>query len=602
MLILGINFGHEASATIIQNGRILAAIEEEKVSRIKQDFGWPRLSIDRLFAEYKLEKSDVDIVAIGGYCNETMQPGAIDYYFSKAKRDKYLNFADRIFAYSRLKSSAIDVARNEEIFLAATRQEGFINAKVVFHKHHLCHAASAYYASPIDVDLVVTCDGHGDGESFNFYTPTDHGLNLVKSFDHSVSIGQFYGAITHLLGFKPTRHEGKITGLAAYGRPTELVDRFYRLWSCEGGTLHRYPFGAVDAQFKELELDKSLPLKTRINVSQDELESVYHKTYYVLLGWLRKNTEGSSKEDIAFACQRVTERIIMEQTTAVIRDLFGTRRVSVALAGGVFSNVRVNQKLYELEEVANIFVQPAMGDSGVGMGAAMLSHLDTSKADRRGRCFAFKNTYWGPDYASEVPKFISDAGNNPALAVTVMEEPAKYVARKLADNCIVGFWEGRMEWGPRALGARTIMLNTFDRTVNDSLNKRLDRTEFMPFAPVVLDYMAKEYFPSYDPSVPAADYMTITYDTAEAYKERLQAVVHVDGTARPQVIRRGDNEYYYDILDEFCRITGCGSVVNTSFNAHEEPIVSSPEVSLKALLSNRIDALVVGKHFITLAK
>ena len=157
-----------------------------------------------------------------------------------------------------------------------------------------------------------------------------------------------------------------------------------------------------------------------------------------------------------------------------------------------------------------------------------------------------------------------------------------------------------MEWGPRALGRRSIILNTFDRTVNDTINKRLNRTEFMPFAPSVIDNAAPRYFPRYNPECPAADYMTITYDVAPEYHKLLQAVVHVDGTARPQIVRRDTNPYYYDILDEFQRQTGCGAIVNTSFNVHEEPIVSTPQSAYKALKEKRIDVLVLEDYLIIL--
>ena len=154
----------------------------------------------------------------------------------------------------------------------------------------------------------------------------------------------------------------------------------------------------------------------------------------------------------------------------------------------------------------------------------------------------------------------------------------------------------RLEWGPRALGARTILLNTFDKSVNKSLNDRLSRTEFMPFAPVVLDFKAKEYFPNYDEKIPAADYMTITYDTEKKYHQKLQAVVHIDGTARPQVIRKEINEYYYNILKEFYDLSGCAALVNTSFNAHEEPILSDPYTGINALKTNRVDFLVMDDY------
>ena len=183
-----------------------------------------------------------------------------------------------------------------------------------------------------------------------------------------------------------------------------------------------------------------------------------------------------------------------------------------------------------------------------------------------------------------------------------MDAPAKEIAQMLMDNQVVGFWHGTMEWGPRALGRRSMILNTFDRTVNDSVNKRLNRTEFMPFAPSIIDYMMETYIPSYKKDCPAADYMTVTYDVDPKYHDQLQAVVHVDGTARPQAVKKETNPYYYEIIDEFYKLSGCGAIVNTSFNAHEEPIVSGPEVAYKALKEDRIDSLVIDNYLILVKK
>ncbi|MAO32383.1 MAG: carbamoyltransferase, partial [Crocinitomicaceae bacterium] len=166
----------------------------------------------------------------------------------------------------------------------------------------------------------------------------------------------------------------------------------------------------------------------------------------------------------------------------------------------------------------------------------------------------------------------------------------------LYKNKIIGLWNGPLEWGPRALGNRSIILNTFDKTVNDTLNKRLNRTEFMPFAPVVLDKCAKKYFPKYEFKVPAADYMTITYDTDPKYHDLLQATVHIDGTARPQVVNKHISPLYYSILNEFHNISGCGAMVNTSFNAHEEPILSNPTTAINSLLTERVDYLVMENY------
>ena len=178
------------------------------------------------------------------------------------------------------------------------------------------------------------------------------------------------------------------------------------------------------------------------------------------------------------------------------------------------------------------------------------------------------------------------------------DNASELIAKKLADNKIIGLWHGSMEWGPRALGNRSLILNTFDRSVNDTLNKRLNRTEFMPFAPSVLDTVIKTYMPKYSEECPAADYMTITYDVDPKYHDILQAVVHVDGTARPQVVKRSTNPFFYDIITEFYKLTGCGAIVNTSFNTHEEPIVSSPMSAFSALVDDRIDILVLDKYMI----
>jgi carbamoyltransferase len=212
--------------------------------------------------------------------------------------------------------------------------------------------------------------------------------------------------------------------------------------------------------------------------------------------------------------------------------------------------------------------------------------------------YRFLDTYFGPDYSVELKLFIKNIDLGKYKITDMGSNAAKHIAKLMNDNRIVGFWHGSMEWGPRALGKRSMILNTFDRTVNDSLNKRLNRTEFMPFAPSVIDYMVKTYMPKYEPKDLAADYMTITYDVAPEFHEVLQAVVHIDGTARPQVVKKESNAYYYDIIDEFYKLTGCGAIVNTSFNVHEEPIVSSPKSAFKALQDDRVDVLVLDSYLI----
>jgi carbamoyltransferase len=248
--------------------------------------------------------------------------------------------------------------------------------------------------------------------------------------------------------------------------------------------------------------------------------------------------------------------------------------------------------LYEHPKVENIFIHPAMGDSSLAVGNAVLADISENNRKPDQNHYQISTTFLGADYSEDLEKFVANFSDR-TIEMRKMESPDEEISELLQQNKIVGLWTGRMEWGPRALGRRSIILNTFDRDVNNVLNDRLNRTEFMPFAPVVLDYMAKTYFPKYDPKVPAADYMTITYDTTPAYHELLQATVHVDGTARPQIVHRDTSPMYYDIINKFYKSTDCAALVNTSFNAHEEPILSSPETAIRALKTNRVDYLVM---------
>ncbi len=602
MNILGINFGHDAAATLIKNGKIVLSIEEEKISRVKQDFGWPQQAIDVILSQTALKPTDIDVVAVGGFIYQELGANEIKFRFNKTKGSKRLEYIDRVLAYVGLTGDRF-TDKNKAIFEQEVKEKGFTKAKVAFYNHHLCHAAGAYYCAPFTPDLVITCDGQGDGESFNFYA-ADEQLHLkpIVINGQEVSVGAFYSCITQLLGFRPTRHEGKITGLAAYGKPSILEEQFMSLFSYKDNRLTRYPFDQVEELWKQYDLASKLNLTHKINLqtSESSVGVDYTKRYEILKAKIEELSKGWSKEDIAYACQKVAEQVVVNETKRIIQSSFKGKKITIGLAGGVFANVRINQMIYEMPEVANVFVQPAMGDSGLSIGAAILCDIESSPKPVSATDYRITHTYLGPDYDAQVESFTKKITHE--ATVEKMENPAKQIAQMMKDNLVVGFWQGSMEWGPRALGKRSMILNTFDRTVNDSVNKRLSRTEFMPFAPSIIDYMMKTYIPSYDSECPAADYMTITYDVAPEFHEQLQAVVHVDGTARPQSVTKSTNPYYYEIIDEFYKLTGCGAIVNTSFNAHEEPIVSTPESAYKALKEDRIDVLVLDQFKITMKK
>lgn len=600
MNILGINFGHDAAATLIQNGKIICSIEEEKISRVKQDYGWPVNAIEVILQQNKLDKKNIDLIAVGGMIYHELGPNEIRFRFDKKKSTKQKEYLNRVLSYIGLTGNRFD-DKNKNIFIEEVKKLGFTKAEVSFYNHHLCHAAGAYYCSPFTPDLVITCDGQGDGESFNFYKSENDALVPLVIHGHEVSVGAFYSTITQLLGFRPTRHEGKITGLAAYGKPNVLEDEFYHLFKRKNGKLTRFPFNNLEKYWQEYKIEDQLTLSEKINyqTSEGDIGIEYTKRYEILKAHIAKISKGWSKEDIAYACQKVAERIVVEETKFVLDTHFKGKKVSIGLAGGVFANVRINQMIYEMPEVSNVFVQPAMGDSGLSIGAALLADIEHHQTKHLAN-YKFTNTYIGPDYNAQVTSFIKNI--NHEAEVELMENAPHQIAQMLKDNLVVGFWQGSMEWGPRALGKRSMILNTFDRTVNDSVNKRLSRTEFMPFAPSIIDYMMTTYIPDYKDDCPAADYMTITYNVKSEYHDLLQAVVHVDGTARPQRVIKETNPYYYDIIDEFYKLTGCGAIVNTSFNAHEEPIVSTPESAYKALKEDRIDVLVLDLYKIVIKK
>jgi carbamoyltransferase len=598
MTILGINFGHDASAVLMKGSQVLGAIEEEKMSRKKQDFGWPALATAVLLEQNGLSANEVDVVAFGGYNFNELGLNEIRYRFSKDAWHRILEVSSRILAYYGLSSRKVSAA-NRAVFEQYVRKLGFSKAHTAFFNHHFCHAYSAFCAAPFRADLVITADGQGDQESFNFYkNAAGERLEAISVNSFKYSIGQFYSTVTGLLGFRPNRHEGKITGLAAYGKPTKLVERFRQLFfQDEQDNFRRLPDEQLEAWWEQYGLGQRLSWRTKVNFNSESAHGEhYARNSHALLAWMEQETSGFSKEDIAYACQAVTEEVMVEEARRILNRYFPNEKVKIALAGGVFANVRVNQKIAEMPEVTDVFVQPAMGDAGLSLGAAYLADLEQNPVADPAR-YVFSDTYLGPDFGTEIADWLRHLPVG--FKAQKMESPARDIAQLLFENKIVGFWQGRMEWGPRALGSRSIILNTFDRTVNDSLNQRLNRTEFMPFAPSVIDRAAKKYFPKYDAQHPAADYMTITYDVDPMYHELLQAVTHVDGTARPQIVRRATNPYYYDILDAFERLSGCGAIVNTSFNAHEEPIVSTPQVAFKALQQNRIDFLVLEEYLIS---
>ncbi|TVP45079.1 MAG: carbamoyltransferase [Gemmatimonadales bacterium] len=567
---LGISDHYISGAAIIDRGQVLAAVAEERLARMKMVMGFPRLAIAEVLRMTGTTAADLDRVVVASEWGHFLD-GHVDFsggvfgveegwlrslFFAVGSRlsglRSRLPILERL--YFDLRKPAF--ARRRDRIRAVLRDEFGFSGPVEFVPHHLAHAAGAFLASGFGEGLVVTLDGAGDGDSSHVYDVRDGKwtlLHAVPSFD---SLGDYYGYVTQISGFKAGKHEGKITGLAASGEPRyrDVLDRFIRF---EGGSI--------------------------VNVGNTFRHAALRKLRRAL-------PSDFSREDLAASMQSVAEDIATRYV-AHWREKTGHTRI--ALAGGVFANVKVNQRIHEIEGVESVFVYPAMSDEGIAAGAALWHGRDTAPSTSREgeprRCF--DQVYLGPEYTPDEIRAALKAGG---VDFTQPEDPVGAVADLLARGFVVARFAGRMEYGPRALGNRSILYRPDEPSVNDWLNGRLGRTEFMPFAPAVLWEDAPLYFEGLPGAEDAARFMTITFNCTPLMRERCPGVVHIDGTARPQLVRESDNPSYYAIIREFKRLTGLSCIVNTSFNIHEEPIVCTPDDAVRAFRVGHLDALAIG--------
>lgn len=566
MRVLGISDHFISGAAVIEDGRIVSAINEERLARQKMVMGFPWKSITSAMEIAGVGPDEIDRVAVasewghflGEYVDFSNGVFGVDegvvrnLFFSVGSRlsglRSRLPLLERLYYDLRRPS----FAKRRDTIREVVRKEFGITGPVDFVSHHLAHAAGAYHASGFRDGLMVTLDGAGDGHSSHVYEVGDgewRHLHSVPSFD---SLGDYYGYVTQISGFKAGKHEGKITGLAAYGEPRyrEILDRFIRY---EEGTMVNVGNTFRHAALKKLEA--ALP-------------------------------DDFSREHLAATIQEVAEDV----TTDYIRYWRDrTGQSNIGLAGGVFANVKINQRVLQIEGVESVFVFPAMSDEGIAAGAALVKFHEHGGDAGPDRCI--ENVYLGPEFSEEE---IQAALRSEGVEYSRPENYEAEVARLIADGRVVARFDGRMEYGPRALGNRSILYRPDEPEVNDWLNKRLRRTEFMPFAPAALAEDAHLYFEDMEGAEDTARFMTITFDCTDRMKEDCPGVVHVDGTARPQVVHESDNPAYYRIIREFKEITGLSCIVNTSFNIHEEPIVCTPHDAIRAFKIGHLDVLSIG--------
>src|SRR5262245_29125156 len=563
MLILGVNNGVDGGAALIDDGRVLSCINEERLNRKKNFWGPPLLAIEAVLRDAGVSARDVEHVAQSSISSG----GGPHLRFEEPPPMKRLIEYVSLLPFSHsdwVKHAYLGTSthRRRDAVVDRRLRELGCHAPKRYIEHHHCHAATAYYCSPYgdlpeDV-LVVTADGTGDGICHSFATVTpEH--RLVRRHQSMIfhSIAEVYGYITHNLGFRYNRHEGKITGLAAYGDSSKTIGVFRQVMGYDPERLElrcRVPWGRPGARM------------------------------------LRRMLEGHTREDVAAGVQHAIEEVMAGLVGAALR-LYPKKYV--CLAGWLFCNVRLNQVLRELPGVEDVYVHPGMADTGQGLGAALGLWAELSE---RPTPVPLRHVYLGPSFSdAEIEAELRTRGLAYRRCADVHAETAELLARKK----IVARFHGRMEYGPRALGHRSIMYDTSDKTVNDWLNKRLGRTEFMPFAPILLKDRASEFLERWDDETSvAAQFMTITYRMTPRGQVHSPAITHVDGTARPQVVTQDDNPDCHRILTAYEARTGRPILVNTSFNMHEEPIVCTPGDAVSAFQRGHLDALSIGPFLV----
>jgi carbamoyltransferase len=564
MVVLGIHDGHDASACLLRDGQVVLASAEERRTNLKNFAGVPRASIGELFPRSGISPREVDLVAIG--CRiQTTSPtreakriySLIHLAGSLGRRQWSTTLGQRILGRLR---------RRQDLY-------GFLKslgiaADCIAVGHHDSHAACAYYNRPWTADaLVLTLDGAGDGLCATVWKGSGQDMTLIARTPkfHSVA-AELYSNITAHLGLRPYEHEYKVMGMAPYGQPEYCIVKLRDLFRVEG-----------------------LEFRNCVGRSHGRMRDLLHA-----------RLRGQRFDNIAAACQKVFEELVVQWARNAVA---ATGLRNLACCGGAFLNVKANKLIRELPEVDNLYVYPASDDGGTSVGAAILGYLQLSKL--RGveaRVHPRKDMYLGLRYSDE--ECLAAIEGNSKVKYRRMRDAAEEIAALLASQRIVARFAEAEEWGPRALGNRSILADPRDMGIIRKLNFAIKHRDFwMPFAASILEEDAAKYMSGYHPdanghSCAAPFYMTEAYDTNQPCGEEIVAGTHpFDKTVRPQVVD-AMNPAYRDIIRAFRRLTGVGAVLNTSFNLHGFPIVGTPQLAVETLLNSELDALALGPYLV----
>jgi carbamoyltransferase len=566
--ILGLNAFHgDAAAALVIDGRLVNAVEEERLNRVKHCAGFPELAARWCLQDAGLKARDLDHVAIGRDPRANIGAKVIRTILTRPS-PRY------VMERFRNATKVRDVKTQVADALGASSDQ--LRAQVHNVEHHLAHAASAFFVSPFDEAAVLTVDGFGDFASTMLSQGRDNKLEVLERVLFPHSLGIFYTALTQWLGFPKYGDEGKVMGLAPYGDPERYLATMRELVQLNGDLF-------------ELELDYFVHHKEGVDMTWDEqtptIGRLYSDRMEKAFGAAREPRTELTKqhEDVAAALQAMLEEAYLHLVRAAQRR---TGSKNLCLAGGVALNAVANGRILPETDFEHLYVQPAAGDSGIAVGAAY--HVWNQELGRP-RGFVMEHAYTGPQFTDEeCAEAIREAGFE--FEQLDDERLFAHVAERLAEGDVVGWFQGRMEFGPRALGNRSIVTDPRRDDMKDILNARIKHREpFRPFAPSILAETTGDWFEQ-DYTSP---FMVLVYKTREHQREKIPAVNHVDNTGRLQTVDREVAPRYYNLIKQFAIRTGVPIVLNTSFNENE-PIVMTPQHAVDTFAKTKMDLLVLG--------
>jgi carbamoyltransferase len=565
--ILGLSsFAHESSCALLKNGEIRGVYEEERFNREKHTWKFPRLAISHALQQEGITIKDIDHFTFYWVPYKEVRdnlwhvlryfPDSINLFKAPSGHPD-LSFLPRIRAMQNVGQTIRDA-------FALQR-----TPRIAFIEHHLCHAASTFFVSPFKEAAILTIDGRGESTCTMMAAGKENHIRKIKEIRVPHSLGHLYAAVTDYLGFRPFFDEWKVMGMSAYGKDT-YVEQFTKLINFAGQGEY-----LLDLRF----------FKFHTYGQASWLSDLFLKTF----GPRRKENDPYEQRhfDIAFALQAVVEKT----GVYLARSLHEVTGLSqLCMTGGVVLNCLMNKEIVEQTGFKEYFFQPIANDAGTSLGSALYFYHQVLG---RPRSQEFSTVYLGNEFTNDEIERVLKTKN---VTYHRSDDIAREAAQQIAQGRIVGWFQGRMEAGPRALGNRSITVNPTDSKMKDRLNARVKKREFFrPFAPSVLEEDMAEYF--HVPKGQKSPYMILIGDVREDKKAVIPAVTHADGTARVHSVRRSDNPKYWNLINEFKKITGVPVLLNTSFNENE-PIVCTPEDALNCFLRTEFDALAIGDYLV----